>query len=82
MMATAILALDLQATEDQALALSVRILKAEFKDSDKYANCNLCEKKIETMFFEAEWHGKLFQMKVFCAVIDSDQFSSKSELSL
>ena len=33
------------------------------------------------MFFEAERRGKLFQMKVLGAAIDSDKFSSKSELS-
>ena len=34
------------------------------------------------MLFEAKWHGKLFQMKVSCAAIDSIKFSSKLELSL
>ena len=33
------------------------------------------------MFFEAEWRGKLLQMKDFGAAIDSVKFSSKSELS-
>ena len=33
------------------------------------------------MFFEAEQRGTLFQMKVFCAAIDSVKFSSESELS-
>ena len=37
--------------------------------------------KIRKRFLEAEWCGKLFQMKVFCAAIDSVKFSSKSELS-
>ena len=36
---------------------------------------------LETMCFEAEWCGKLFQIKVFCAAIDSAKLSSKLELS-
>ena len=39
-------------------------------------------KKIEAMFFEARWRGKLFQMKFLGAAIDSVKFSSKSEPSL
>ena len=35
----------------------------------------------ENLFFEPVWHGKLFKMKVWVAAIDSDKFSSKSELS-
>ena len=35
----------------------------------------------ENMFFEADRRGKLFQMKVFCAAIDSIKFSWKLELS-
>ena len=39
------------------------------------------EKFLRRVFFEPVWSGKLFQMIVFIAAIDSDQFSSKSELS-
>ena len=35
----------------------------------------------ENVVFEPVWRGKLFQMKVFGAAIDSVKFSSKSELS-
>ena len=33
------------------------------------------------MFFEAEWRGKLFEIKVFCAAMDFVKFSYNSELS-
>ena len=46
-----------------------------------YSNRGWREKIFENMFFEAERRGKLFQMKVLGAAIDSDKFSSKSELS-
>ena len=53
------------------------------KDSIRanYSNRGWREKIFENMFFEAERRGKLFQMKVLGAAIDSDKFSSKSELS-
>ena len=41
----------------------------------------LARKRFENIFFEAERRGKLLQMKVFGAAIDSDKFSSKLELS-
>ena len=50
-------------------------------DSDIYSNRNSREKMFETMFFEAVWRWKLFQMQVWVAAIDSVKFSSKSELS-
>ena len=46
-----------------------------------YSNRGWREKIFENMFFEAERRRKLFQMKVLGAAIDSDKFSSKSELS-
>ena len=46
-----------------------------------YSNRGWRETIFENMFFEAERRGKLFQMKVLGAAIDSDKFSSKSELS-
>ena len=46
-----------------------------------YSNRGWREKNFENMFFEAERRGKLFQMKVLGAAVDSDKFSSKSELS-
>ena len=49
--------------------------------SDKHSSSNSRETKFETMFFEAEWCRKLFQMKVFLAAIDSVKFSSQSEIS-
>ena len=33
-------------------------------DSDIYSNSDSREKKIENVFFEPVWRGKLFQMKV------------------
>ena len=51
------------------------------KYSNKYSNSTSRAKCLETIFFEAEWHGKRFQMKLVCAAIDSVKFSSKSELS-
>ena len=46
-----------------------------------YSNRGWREKNFENVVFEPVWRGKLFQMKVFGAAIDSDKFSSKSELS-
>ena len=46
-----------------------------------YSNRGWREKKFENVVFEPVWRGKLFQMKVLGAAIDSDKFSSKSELS-
>ena len=53
----------------------------EPKGRANYSNRGWREKIFENMFFEAERRGKLFQMKVLDAAIDSDKFSSKSELS-
>ena len=50
-------------------------------DRALYSNRGWREKKIENVVFEPVWRGKLFQMKVFGAAIDSVKFSSKSELS-
>ena len=38
-------------------------------------------KIFENVVFEPVWRGKVFEMKVFGAAIDSVKFSSKSELS-
>ena len=46
-----------------------------------YSNRGWREKNFENVVFEPVWRGKLFQMKVFGAAIDSVKFSSKSELS-
>ena len=46
-----------------------------------YSNRGWREKIFENVFFEPVWRGKLFQLKVFGAAIDSVKFSSKSELS-
>ena len=51
------------------------------RSSEQYSNSNSREKLLETIFFEAAWRRKLFQMKVFGAAIDSEKCSSKSELS-
>ena len=50
--------------------------------SDRYSNSGSREKLFENIFFEPVWRGKLFQMKVWVAAIDSVKFSPKSELSL
>ena len=49
-------------------------------NSDRYSNSDSREKIFGNLFFEPVWHGKLFQMKVWVAAIDSVKFSSKSEL--
>ena len=46
-----------------------------------YSNRGWREQIFENVVFEPVWRGKLFQMKVFGAAIDSVKFSSKSELS-
>ena len=46
-----------------------------------YSNRGWREKNFENVVFEPVWRGKLFQMKVFGAAIDSDKCSSTSELS-
>ena len=46
-----------------------------------YSNRGWREKFFENVVFEPVWRGKLFQMKVFGAAIDSDKFSSQSEVS-
>ena len=57
-------------------------LKSEPKPNRaNYSNRGWRKKIFENMFFEAERRRKLFQMKVLGAAIDSDKFSSKSELS-
>ena len=50
-------------------------------DRALYSNRGWREKNFENVVFEPVWRGKLFQMKVFGAAIDSVKFSSKSELS-
>ena len=61
--------------------LWARTLYVKIQDSDKYSKSNSRAKVFETIFFEAEWRGKLFQMKIFCAAKDSAKCSSKLELS-
>ena len=51
------------------------------QESDEYSNSNSCDINSETMVFEAEWRGNLFQMKVFPGAFDSVEFASNSELS-
>ena len=46
-----------------------------------YSNRGWRENFFENVVFEPVWRGKLFQMKVFGAAIDSVKFSSESELS-
>ena len=46
-----------------------------------YSNCGWREKVFENVVFEPVWRGKLFQMKVLGAAIDSVKFSSKLEPS-
>ena len=46
-----------------------------------YSNRGWREKNFEDVVFEPVWRGKLFQMKVFGAAIDSVKFSPKPELS-